>query len=146
MSTTRKVLRLARVNGNGTEMPETVTLVLKNPVTGDPILNDDGTPAVFVTLKPMTEEQRKAIVGSHTTTEKDPNGGRGLFEKTDADAANDEILDRSIVSWEGIAGADDRPLVCTPGTKRLLDGYIKAQITKKLFGSEVVEVLAASFR
>ena len=42
--------------------------------------------------------------------------------------------------------ADDRPLVCNASTKLVLDSYIRAQITKKLFGSEVVEVLAASFR
>jgi hypothetical protein len=142
----RKVIRINRVLSNGQKTAGEITLVLADPRTGEELRNDDGSPVATIRLQAMDEDERRAIVAAHTTMEKDPNGGRGLFEKTDAQAVNDEIYDRTILGWDGIAGADDRPLVCNASTKRALDSYIKSQVTRKLFGAEVVEVLAASFR
>lgn len=137
---TRRVLRLNRVNGNGSAVDTALRLTLRDPATNEEI---EGVVAV---LHPMGEDERRAIVATHTKLEKDPSGGKGLYEFTDLRAANDEIFCRSIVTWEGIAGADDRPLVCTDATKLLLDASLRAQINRKLFGAEAVEVLAASFR
>lgn len=137
---TRRVLRLNRVNSNGSAVDTAIRLTLKDPITNEDL------EGVVVVLDPMTEDERRAIVAAHTNKEKDPSGGRGLFEFTDVKAANDEIFCKSIASWEGIAGADDRPLVCTDQTKLLLDATIRAQINRKLFGAEAVEVLAESFR
>jgi hypothetical protein len=137
---TRRVLRLNRVNGNGTAVGTDVPFTLRDAATGEPL------EGVVVTLRMLSEDERKAIVASHTRLEKDPAGGRGLFEFIDLRAANDEIFCKTIVDWTGIAGADDRPLVCTDQTKLLLDVVYRGQIQKKAFGAEVVEVLAASFR
>lgn len=137
---TRRVIRLNRVNGNGAPVGTEVPLTLRDPATGDEI------EGVVVTLRMMPEDERRAIVATHTSMEKDPGGGRGLFEFVDLRAANDEIFCKSIVRWTGIAGADDQPLVCTDQTKLLLDPLHRGQIQKKAFGAEVVEVLAASFR
>lgn len=143
---TRRVIRISRVTGDGEKTPGHLTLILKDPVTANDLLNDDGSPAATMQLRPIDEDERRAVVQEHTRLEKDPNGGRGLFEYCDAGAANDELLCRAIVSWDGLVGSDDRPLVCTRATKLVLDNYIRGQVTRKLFGSEVVEVLAASFR
>lgn len=137
--TTRRVLRLNRVTSNGAAVEPTVPLTL-NDIDGTPL---DG---VTVDLYLMPEDERRAIVAAHTRLEKDPNGGRGLFEFTDVKAANDEIFCKCVKRWSGIAGADDKPLVCNDATKLLLDATYRAQITRKIFGAEVVEVLAASFR
>lgn len=141
----RKALKLNRVLGSGAKTPDTVVLVVKD-YEGQDITNDDGTPAVTITLRPIAEDERRKIVAEFTRLEKDPNGGRGLFEHTDAQGANDEILRQAIVRWDGIVGYDEQPLVCTDATKLALDAFVRSQITRKLFGSEVVEVLAASFR
>jgi hypothetical protein len=137
---TRRVLRLNRVKSDGTPASADVPLTLKDPATGDPL------EGVVVYLQMLSEDERKAIVETHTRLEKDPNGGRGLFEFTDVRAANDEIYCKTITRWEGIVGADDRPLVCTDATKLVLDAAIRAQVMKKAFGAEVVEVVAESFR
>ena len=143
----RRVLQLSRVTGNGTLVTEPIILVLRDPATGEILAAADGTPEVFMRLRPMDEETRSAIVAKHTHLERDPNAPRGaLVEFTDVKAANDEIFDATILSWEGIAGADGRPLVCTRQTKLLLDVGIRGQVMRKAFGSEVAEVLAASFR
>lgn len=144
--TKRKVLKLHRLTGDGQVNTEPIILVLKDPATGEELKNDDGSPAAFLRLRALDEAARRAIVAKHTRLEKDPNGGRGLFEFTDITAANEEILDQGIEGWEGIVGADEKPLVCTSVTKAAIDAYIKTQARQKLFGAEVVEVLAASFR
>lgn len=144
--TTRRVLQLARVNGDGRTVEGCITLVLRDPGTGEELRAADGTPEVFIRVRPVDEDERKAIVASHTKLEKDPSNPRGLYEFTDVKAANDDILDRAIESWDGIAGADGKPLVCTRQTKLLLDAHIRGQVMKRVFGAEVAEVLAASFR
>jgi hypothetical protein len=144
--TTRRVLRLSRVNGDGKSAPTTLTLVLKDPATGEELVAADGTPEVFLTLEPISEEDRKAIIFEHRRLEKDPAGGKQLYEFIDLQAANDAIFCRVVKGWSGLAGADDRPLVCTDATKLLLDHTIRGQVNKKIFGTEAVEVLAESFR
>lgn len=146
MSDTRTVLRLNRVRSDGSANRDLIAVVVKDPVTGEEMREADGTPAVVIYLRPMEEEERRAIIAEHTVLEKDPQGGRGIFERVDTKAVTDEVLRRAIDHWEGIAGSDDRPLICTDQTKILLDPFLQAQITRKLFNAEAVEVLTASFR
>lgn len=143
---TRRVLRLNRVNGDGRPRTGLIDLVVKDPVTGEELREPDGSPAVVLKLHPMLDDERAAIVKTHTRLERDPGGGRGLFEFTDQSAVADEIMCKAIDSWDGLVGADDRPLVCTDQTKVLLDAFLRVQVTRKLFGAEAVEVLAESFR
>lgn len=142
----RRVLMIGRVNGDGTPVAGAITLVLKDPATNEELRAPDGSPEVFLELRAIDEDQRKSIIAAHTRLEKDPAGGRGLYEFTDAKAANDDLLDHAIVRWTGLAGANGLPLVCTRQTKLLLDVGIRAQVMKKVFGAEVTEVLADSFR
>jgi hypothetical protein len=143
---TRRVLQLARVTGDGQPVKGPMILVLRDPATNALLVDEAGTPEVFMSLRSIPEEERKAVIAEFTTLEKDPQGGKGLFELTDYKAANEELLDRAILSWEGFAGADDRPLVCTRATKLLLEANIRNEVWKKVFGAEVREVLAESFR
>lgn len=142
----RLVLRLNRVNGDGTARQGLINLVVKDPVSGVELLDDSGAPAVVIRLRPMSDDERAAIVAEYTHLEKDPQGGRGLFERVDQTAVQHALLRRAIADWDGFVGSDDRPLVCNDQTKVLLDAFLRAQITRKLFGFEAVEVLAASFR
>jgi hypothetical protein len=143
---TRTVLRLNRINGDGTPRQTLIDLVVKDPVSGAELREADGTPAVVIHLRPMSDDERSKIVADGTRLEKDPQGGRGLYELVDQAKVAHEIMRRSIQSWDGLVGSDDRPLVCTDQTKVLLDAFLQAQITRKLFGAEVAEVLAESFR
>lgn len=144
---TRRALRLNYVRSDGRPNTEPLTLIVRDPVTGDAMVNaKTGAPEVFIRLRPMSDEERKAIVESKTESRRDPQSGRGLFEFTDSTAVTNEVLRRTVTSWEGIIGADDQPLVCTPDTAVLLDSFLKAQITRKLFNAEAVEVSAESFR
>lgn len=145
--TTRRVLRLNSVTSAGALTSGVITLVLKDPASGEELRDPDtGEPDVVVFLKPVTDQERREVVKQFTTLEKDPNGGRALVEVVDQTEVTNEIMRRAIDSWDGIAGSDDRPLVCTAATKALLDGYIKAQISRKLFSAEAVQVAATAFR
>jgi hypothetical protein len=143
---TRRVLRLNRVTGDGLPVVGTITLIVRDPMTNEDLLEPDGSPAVTIQLRPIDDVERAEIGAAHRTYEKDPNGGRMLFEVIDQTKVADEILRRAIVSWQGLVGADDQPLVCTNATKVLLDAFLRVQVTRKLFGAEAVEVLAESFR
>lgn len=141
----RKALRLNRVTGDGRPATKEIPVELIDPSTGDVLRNDDGTAAAVIIVRPIDDEEHKAIIDEFTTLEKDPAGGRGLFEKTDAKAVTDEVLRRCIVRWTGIVGADDQPLVCNTSTKVAIDAAMRTQVTRKLFAAEAV-VLAESFR
>lgn len=143
---TRRALRLNRVNGDGRPVTGEIVLVVKDPATNEEMREPDGSPAVTIRLRAMDDAERASVVESFKTFEKDPNGGRGLFEVVDQGKVADEIMRRAITSWDGLVGADDRPLVCTAQTKVLLDAFLRVQVTRKLFGFEAVEVLAESFR
>lgn len=147
MADTKKVraLRMNSLRSDGTTNTDDVILVVRDPLTGEPMLHDDGTPAVTITLRPLRDGEHDEIVRRHTTPEKSPTG-RGFYEKVDSQAISDEILEQTIVSWAGLVGVDDRPLVCTARTKRLLPERVKIQVTRKLFDGEATEVAAESFR
>lgn len=142
----RTALRLNYVRGDGSANPDPIVLVVQHPVTGEELRDPDGTPAVTITLRSISDEERRGIVEMFRTLEKDPAGGRGLLERVDQQAVTDEILRRGILRWEGLVGSDDQPLVCTDQTKILLDRFLQLQVSRKLFNAEAVEVLAASFR
>lgn len=143
---TRRALRMNRLRSDGTENTDLVTLVVRDPMTGEEIREDDGTPAVTIDLQPITEAERVEIVKLYTRLEKNPDGSRGLFELTDNAGAVDEMMRRAVVRWTGLVGCDDRPLACTKQTVVLIDAALRAQVTRKLFGAEAVVLSAESFR
>lgn len=142
---TRRVLRMNNLRADGSPNTETVELVVRDPFSGVELRNDDGTPAVAVTLRPMSDDERKAIIETHTSWKKDPVSGR-LMEVTNEQAVADDAMKRVILDWRGLVAADDQPLCCTDATKVLIDKHLKMQIQRKLFSAEAVEVSAESFR
>lgn len=143
---TVRVLRMNNVRSDGRTNTELVPLVVRHPVTREEIRNDDGTPAVVIDLQPISDEEHEAILKAHTSLQRAEGGGRQLFPVVDGAAVTAAILRRGIVAWRGLVGADDRPLVCTDQTKPLLDDAVRNQVLRKLFGGEVVEITAESFR
>jgi hypothetical protein len=149
MTETKKTVRALRMNSvrsTGETNTELVKLVVRDPYTGEEMREDDGTEAVIILLQPIPDADHNAVIKKHTRLEKNPAGGRQLFEVVDQQAVSDELMQKGIVSWRGIVAADDRPLVCTDRTKVLLDERVKIQVSRKLFGVEAVEVAAESFR
>lgn len=147
--TDKKSVRALRMNGiksDGSTNTELVQLVVRDPFTNEEIREDDGEPAVYIMLRAMPPDEHEAIVKKHTRMEKNPNGGRGLFEVIDQNAVSDEIMLRVIASWHGFVGADDKPLQCNDRTKLRIDERIKVQVSRKIFGAEATEVASESFR
>ena len=64
-------------------------------------------------VSPMSNSEMSKLRKRHTKTV------RGV-ETADVDAMYYERVDRTIVDWKGIEGADDKPLACTSETKRIL--------------------------
>lgn len=144
---TRRALRMNNLRSDGRPNTEPIVLVVRDPSTNEPMVDEKtGAPEVTITLQPMSDDERKQIVADRTTPQRDPNGGRGLYELTDHVEVTNDVLRKAVTSWDGIIGADDRPLVCNQQTVVLIDSSLKAQITRKLFGAEAVEVAAESFR
>lgn len=142
---TVRVLRMNSIKSDGTPNTNTIEMIVKDPINGQEILEEDGTGAVVVELRALTKEEHDEIIREFTTHEKS-TGGRGLVERVDHRGVDDEILRRCIKGWRGLAGSDDKPLVCTNATKVLIDPFLKLQVQRKLFGAEAVEVAAESFR
>lgn len=146
---TRRALRMNSLRSDGRVNTDLVELVVRDPFTGEELREDDGTPSVVIFLQPLPEHgegSHEEILRRYTRLEKNPAGGRQLFEVTDREAVANEILERTVARWVGIVGVDDRPLVCNAYTKTHIDERIRVQITRKLFGAEATEVAADSFR
>lgn len=143
-SMTRRVMRINSLAPDGRPNSGTITLVLRDPLTGEEYRDEDGTPLVYIDLRAIPPSEREAIRKQYTEVKKGANGRP--YEETDAEAVQDEILRRAILRWDGIVAANDEPLVCNELTKVALPDYVQLQITRKLFGVETAEVRQASFR
>ena len=141
----RRALRMNSVRADGSPNRDTVELVVRDPFTGLEMRNEDGSPAVSMTLRPMTDDERIAIIDEHTKPKRDPITQR-MIEMVDEDGVMNEIMRRAIVDWSGLVACDDQPLRCTDRTKVLLDKSLKLQVQRKLFSAEATEVAADSFR
>lgn len=123
--------------------PQTRTVTLVHPQTGAPL------PGVSVVVRMMDDDTYKALERSHRELINDPKAGRLDF-KVDMDAVIKAVLVASVVSWAGVAGADGKPLPCTPQTVVALDAVNRslvataARLTTDVCDPEVVA--QASFR
>jgi hypothetical protein len=141
---TRRVLQVAYLQSDGRLNREDITLVLRDPNTGEELRDAHGEPEVFMVLRAIGKAEHEEIVKSCTRHEKGPSGRP--TERVDHDEVQNEILRRTIQRWEGLVAADRAPLPCTDQTKVLLPMLVKGQVTRKLFGAEATEVVSESFR
>ncbi len=141
---TRRVMRINALAPDGRPNEGEITLVLRDPLTGEDYRDEDGTPLVYIVLQAIPPAERDQIRENHTVVKKGANGRP--YEETDHVAVDAEILRRAIKRWSGIVAANDEPLVCTAATKVALPDFVKVQISRKLFGVETAEVRQASFR
>lgn len=141
-----KALRMHSVLSDGQPNPDAIiehTLV--DPDTGRPYAGDDGQPSVVIVLRPLSHDEWRRIVRKHT--QRLPNKRtRAMEEVTDWDAVQDDATSRVILSWRGILGADDKPLVCNDDTKRALDGELKNELVARAMRPEGVDASDESFR
>ena len=89
-------------------------------------------------VRKNAEKQSRGYVKNPST--------RGMQLETDWEHAVDLQIQYAVISWEGVLGADDKPLVCTDETKVHLPPHIKAQILEAAVTTEAADVTAASFR
>lgn len=137
------MLKLHTVNSDGsTNDRSQVVVAVRHPDTGLPM------EGVTVTVRPATQREWREIQRRHTRKERNP-ATRAFEPVTDDLAATDELLSRSILSWAGIVGADDKPLPVVPAAVERLDPRVKLQCFEAIMGAEYSdppEVRDASFR
>jgi len=139
-------LKTKTVKSDGTSSREPFDIEIIDPQTGNRILDEHKRPCVVVVALPMEQEEWRAILKSTETTGQDELTGQ-IVRRSDYETAVDILCVRSIQSWKGIDGADDKPLVCNDATKARLPVEVKQQVWRKVLGAEVVaEIQIASFR
>lgn len=142
---TRKAPALRLVTINSDQSPvlgPTRVVTLLNPDTLRPLAG------VTVTLRVLGREACEAIDLKHRVPDK--SSGR-VEMKVDQKAAMLEVLFEAVVSWQGIVGADNKPLPVVGATLKALDQYNQAHLAGAArTPSEIVEldaeVVEASFR
>lgn len=117
-----KALRLLSVNSDRTAVPEpTRTVTLVHPNTGKEL------EGVAVVVRILSDEAHKAIEKEHREPQKD---GRGAVTgwTIHRERVVDDVLRRSMMSWTGIVGADNRPVPLCGATIAALDDLNKSHI------------------
>jgi len=141
-----RVFRVQQVLGDGTPAGDRTFPFHPDldPKTGKPYCDAEGRPFVEIQLRPVSKAQYREIVKAHTTAV--PTGAGQMEERIDWVSVNEDVAVYAIVGWRGIVGADDRPLLCIDGTKRVLDVDLLARIRDRAVYAQPAEVTAASFR
>jgi len=135
-----KELKVLTVNSDGTPNPHaTIPFSPIDPETGKPMS------AVLFTLRPIAPEKWREIVRKHTNRVVNPKS-RAMEEVQDSDGAQLEILQFCILGWEGVNGADGKPLPCRDDVKGYLDPELQNEIIQRARRAEAVEAVDASFR
>jgi hypothetical protein len=123
-------LKIQQFDGDGTDHAgETFDHVVTDPDTGEPY-------DTVITCRILSRPEVRAIYKRHTKRVPDPKT-RTMVQVRDEDAAADELLQTIIVSWTGVEGRDQQPLIVKPETITALDDWIKIQVTKAALGAEV---------
>ena len=110
-----------------------------------PIMDRDGEPydpPVVVTCRAVSPAEKRKIEKDSWGYVKTPQ--RGMSREMDGNKAADECLRLAVVSWDGITGADGKPLVCNQDTKIHLPEHVKVQILEAALSTE--DATASSFR
>lgn len=136
-------LKIRPVRGDGQAADgDLFDVVVRDPATNLPLED------VSVRCRVVSKARARMLAQQYQERVPDPQTRTMVWRYKDqsagADQATDALLAEAIVGWQGIIGADDRPLVCTPATIAALDDRVKAQLVIAIFGAEVVE--DASFR
>lgn len=130
-------LKLRAVRGDGTSTAgEEFDLIVKDPETTVSL------PDVVMRCRVVTKKRSHEIERSFQRQVHDQKTKQLVWEYLDehgATNATNALLTEAVVSWRGLVGADDAPLVCTPATIAALDDRVKIQIITAVFGAEVVE-------
>ena len=93
---------------------------------------------VPASVRKAAEKESRGYVKNQAT--------RGMQLETDWEKAVDIEIRYAVLSWSGIYGADDKPLVCNDETKVHLPPHIKAQVLEAAVTTEAADHTAASFR
>jgi len=133
-------LKIRTHQGDGAASAATFDVVILHPTTGEPMED------VVITCRAVSKARVREIHQSFQERVPEPTMRSMVmrYKPNGLDDAMDAALGEAVVSWRGIVGADDRPLVCTPATVAALDDRTKAQLVMAVFGAEVVD--QASFR
>lgn len=133
-------MKLRSVNADGSQNTETeFDLDLVDP---------DGRPyeyPVSVRCRMVPEQVRKDFERKGATWVKNQHT-RGMVQQVDWQEVTNLTVCWAVLSWEGVFGADDKPLVCTDATKRELPNHAKLQIVERVATTEAARATAASFR
>lgn len=111
-----------------------------------PYLDDDtGDPLAVATLRLMTRKDVRTLQKRYTKRVAD-GSGRMVEEIGDPEAYRADLIDRLIIDWRGLLGADGQPLECTRRSKIALGEDRLADMMAVAMQSETVAASAATFR
>jgi hypothetical protein len=122
------MLKLNTVNSDGsTNDRAEIPVEIFNPETGNVIAT------IWVTG--ATQAEWRQIQKTHTKPERNPTT-RQMERVTDHTAAAVELLKRHILRWNGVIGADDKPLPVLPVVIERLDPRTQTQCFEAIIGAE----------
>lgn len=133
-------LRVRTHAGDGSSLAgATFEMTVSDPNTGERLED------VVIVCRVLTKAEVRRLYAQHTTRVPDPRT-RQMLELLDASSAGDAVAQAAVVSWRGVIGADDEPLVCTAETVAALDDRVKQQIIAAVTAAEVTGRDVATFR
>jgi hypothetical protein len=130
------MLKIHAINSDGTANLDAVITV--------PILDVGKTAptGASVVVRPITSKEYNAELRKRRKYEKNPET-RQMEPTYDHVTTTDHFLADRIVSWEGLQGADGKPLPVTKAVIELLPPWIKEQVITGALGGASVEADAA---
>ncbi len=143
-----KVLGLTAVYSDGSSADDAIlTYYPTDPETGKPFTADDG---VWVKIRPISQRRFNEAERRHTKKKKD-DYARRLVEDADYMKVQDELIQFSVIDWEGIAARSAvngawEPFPFAEDKKMLLPAPLKNELIKFATEAQSVEVPADSFR
>ena len=132
-------MRLRSLNADGSQSSEQeFDLSIKD---ADGALYD---PPVTIRCRLVPSAQRKTFERQSVEFVKNPVT-RGMQKETNYEAVADLMMQAAVISWEGIDGADGKPLICSEQTKPHLPSHVKVQVLESVSSTEAAAGSPASF-
>ena len=132
------VLKINSVLSSGEPNEDMVEIPLRDSVTNEVLMTEEGAPAVVFVGRPLPYPDWQRRLKKYTKKVAGGNG-RGQQEKVDLDTALLDLLKERLVEWRGVVGADNKPLPCNAQTIPHLDSRVQLLIASGLTGTEVSE-------
>ena len=139
------MLQLSHVTEDGASETAVVAVTIYHPRTGQP------TGAV-AWVQVATQDEMYALAKKCRRHEVDP-GTRQMRQSVDGVKVQQLLMAKFVKRWEGLVGADGKPLPCVPAVMAALPEWVADQITEGIRGipaspdePDADEVRAASFR